>query len=94
MRLLILPSNHSCSLDPALSVLENCLAANLVLPNSCRNGVCRTCLCKLQRGQVTYRIPWPGLSYEEKQENWILPCVAQAESDLEIISVCQTKLSE
>ncbi|MFP5392026.1 MAG: (2Fe-2S)-binding protein, partial [Gammaproteobacteria bacterium] len=25
---------------------------------------------------------WPGLSREEKQEGWILPCVALARSDL------------
>jgi hypothetical protein len=36
------------------------------------------------QGEVTYRIEWPGLLREEKQEGWILPCVAMAASDLVI----------
>ena len=52
------------------------------LPSSCRNGTCRTCICLLTRGEVRYRIEWPGLSAEEKAEGWILPCVAEALSDV------------
>jgi hypothetical protein len=33
---------------------------------------------------VTYSIEWPGLSLEEKQEGYILPCVAKATSDVVI----------
>jgi hypothetical protein len=33
---------------------------------------------------VSYAIDWPGLSREEKQDGWILPCVARAESALVI----------
>jgi len=33
---------------------------------------------------VRYRIEWPGLSREEKAEGWILPCVAEAASDVVI----------
>jgi len=54
------------------------------LRTSCRNGTCRTCMCRLLQGQVRYAIEWPGLSREEKAEGWILPCVASAESDLVI----------
>jgi hypothetical protein len=31
---------------------------------------------------VTYRIEWPGLSGEEKQDGYMLPCVAYPQSDL------------
>ena len=52
--------------------------------SSCRNGTCRTCLCRLVSGQVTYRIDWPGLSLDEKCDGFILPCVAHPASDLVI----------
>ncbi|MGZ5819510.1 MAG: 2Fe-2S iron-sulfur cluster-binding protein, partial [Burkholderiaceae bacterium] len=52
--------------------------------SSCRNGTCRTCMCRLIDGQVSYRIEWPGLSADEKRDGYILPCVAYPESDLVI----------
>ena len=56
--------------------------AGIALPSSCRNGSCRTCLCRLVQGDIRWRIDWPGLSPDEKREGWILPCVASACSDL------------
>jgi ferredoxin len=67
-----------------LNVLEAASFADVQLPRSCRNGTCRTCLCRLLSGTVSYQIEWPGLSKEEKTEGLILPCVAVAESDLVI----------
>lgn len=55
------------------------------LPASCRNGTCRTCMCRLAAGKVSYRIEWPGLTREEKAEGLILPCVAYPETDVEIV---------
>lgn len=72
-----------CSV-PASSatVLQSCEAAGIELPNSCRNGTCRTCLCRLDSGSVRYLVDWPGLSIEEKRDNYLLPCVAVPTSDL------------
>ena len=70
-----------------LSLLEAAELAGvpgLQLASSCRNGTCRTCICQLSSGQVTYRIEWPGLSFEEKREGFILPCVAYPMSDVAI----------
>lgn len=39
-------------------------------------------MCQLKSGEISYQIEWPGLSKEEKKEGWILPCVAQAQTDL------------
>ncbi len=64
------------------TVLLSALAAGHALPSSCRNGVCRTCICRLHSGHVTYRMEWPGLSAEEKADGWFLPCVAYPASDL------------
>ena len=60
--------------------------ANITLPASCRNGTCRTCMCKLVSGRVTYRIEWPGLTAEEKKAGFILPCVAYPASDVVIVA--------
>jgi len=51
-------------------------------PSSCRNGTCRTCIGQLDSGQVRYEIDWPGLSAEERQEGYVLPCVAYPCSDV------------
>ncbi len=67
-----------------LTVLEAALLAGVDLPSSCRNGTCRTCVCSLQSGHITYKIDWPGLSLEEKQAGLILTCVACPQSDLRL----------
>lgn len=78
------PLGRSFEAPESLTILEAADFANLRLPRSCRNGTCRTCICKMTAGRVRYSIEWPGLSREEKQEGYILPCVAIAESDVVI----------
>ena len=68
--------------DSDQSVLQSALNANVSLPSSCRNGTCRSCVCTLLSGQISYSIDGPGLSLEEKQAGLILPCVAHPQSDL------------
>ena len=69
-----------------LPVLRSAREAGLILPSSCRNGTCRTCMCRLLSGRVRYLIEWPGLSAEEKADGFILPCVALPDSELVIES--------
>ena len=87
------PASFTVSLDPSgerfeapadRTLLLSALEAGVDLPSSCRNGTCRTCMQQLREGRVGYRIEWPGLLREEKDEGWILPCVAYPESDLVI----------
>ncbi len=66
------------------TLLQSLHAAGAGLPSSCRNGTCRTCLCRMTAGRVSYRIAWPGLLPEEKAEGWVLPCAAYPESDVVI----------
>lgn len=81
----LLPDGRSFDAPANLPLLQAAEFAGLtLLASSCRNGTCRTCLCQLSSGQVSYRIEWPGLSAEEKQEGYLLPCVAHALSDLVI----------
>jgi len=68
--------------DGVTTLLKAAERGGIRLPSSCRNGTCRTCLCKLDSGTVRYLVEWPGVSREEKQEGLILPCVAVAETDV------------
>lgn len=63
-------------------VLQSMESGGLDWPSSCRNGTCRTCIGKLESGQVRYQIDWPGLSAGEKAEGYVLPCVAYPCSDV------------
>ena len=76
-RIELVPSRACWDADPSTPLLLSAEAAGFALASSCRNGTCRSCLCRLQSGQVAYDIEWPGLSAEEKTEGWILPCVAR-----------------
>ena len=78
------PVGPTFAAPASLPLLQAAERAGLVLANSCRNGTCRTCICRLSSGQVVYRIEWPGLSAEEKQEGYILPCAAYPASDVVI----------
>ncbi|MBT2325171.1 2Fe-2S iron-sulfur cluster binding domain-containing protein [Variovorax paradoxus] len=82
MKARIEPGGFDVDLEPDRTLLQSADAAGIELPSSCRNGTCRTCICKLVAGQVRYRIEWPGVSADEKAEGWILPCVAEPQGDV------------
>lgn len=83
--------HHRCEVRPEgvvvpVAVGETLLAAlhryGVHWPSSCRNGTCRTCLGQMASGQIRHTIDWPGLSLEEKLSGAVLPCVAEARSDV------------
>ena len=76
------PAGTTFAAPAALPLLQAAERAGLAPLSACRNGTCRTCICRLSSGQVMYRIEWPGLSAEEKQAGYILPCVAFPLSDV------------
>jgi ferredoxin len=78
----VLSADLQYDVEGDLTLLEAAEMSRVELPSSCRNGTCRTCLCKLVSGEVRYTIEWPGLSAEEKAEGYVLPCVAQPVSDV------------
>ncbi|HEY8102123.1 MAG TPA: 2Fe-2S iron-sulfur cluster-binding protein [Burkholderiaceae bacterium] len=82
--IVITPNGWHVEAADAITILDAALLGDIKLPSSCRNGTCRTCMCRLISGQVSYRIEWPGLSADEKKEGYVLPCVAYPESDLVI----------
>lgn len=69
---------------PLLLAAEHAGFEGMLMDSSCRNGTCRTCICRLTSGEVHYHIDWPGLSLDEKREGYILPCVAYPLSDVVI----------
>lgn len=82
MRATLASQGWTFDTDDATTLLKAAEQGGIRLPSSCRNGTCRTCLCRLDSGAIRYLIEWPGVSREEKQAGLILPCVAVAESDV------------
>lgn len=80
------PSGLVCTSDGTSSILRSAEAAGISLPSACRNGTCRTCLCRMQSGSVRYLIDWPGLSMDEKRDGDILTCVAVPLSSLVLLA--------
>lgn len=78
------PLSASVSVEEGQALWRACRQAGVRLPKSCLNGTCRACLCQLQSGQVRYLIEWPGVSVDEREAGWILPCVATPVSDVVI----------
>ena len=76
------PAGLQYDVEGDLSLLEAADMSRVQLPSSCRNGTCRTCMCRLLSGEVSYAIEWPGLTAEEKAEGYVLPCVARPLSDV------------
>jgi ferredoxin len=78
------PSGLTFTADAETPLLIAAERAGIDMPSSCRNGTCRTCICRLRSGTAVHLIEWPGLSFDEKREGYILPCVAVARGALEI----------
>lgn len=78
------PGDLQYDVEGDLTLLEAAEMSRIALPSSCRNGTCRTCICRLVSGEVSYTVDWPGLSAEEKAEGYVLPCVARPCSNLVI----------
>jgi len=81
-RVTLLPERAEFDARSDQSVLKSALQAGVRMASSCRNGTCRTCICRLVIGRIAYEIEWPGLSAEEKREGLVLPCVARPLTDL------------
>ncbi|NHZ95158.1 2Fe-2S iron-sulfur cluster-binding protein [Massilia sp. CCM 8734] len=80
------PGGWRFEAEAGTSLLAAAEAAGVILPGSCRNGTCRSCLCRIVEGEIAYLIDWPGLSLDEKRAGDVLPCVAVARSDLVLLA--------
>ena len=75
--------NKTQPADNQKTILEHGEDAGLLIPSSCRAGMCGRCKAKLMSGEVT-QLADDGLSAEEKQQSYILCCSSIAQSDVVI----------
>jgi uncharacterized protein YcbX/ferredoxin len=75
--------NKAHPADNQKTLLEHGEEAGLIIPSSCRAGMCGRCKAKLLSGEVT-QLADDGLSAEEKQQGYILCCSSIAQSDVVI----------
>jgi len=55
----------------------------VVIPYSCQQGICQSCLTKVVRGKVPASSQI-GLTDEQKKHGYFLPCVCKPEEDLDL----------
>jgi len=63
------------------SILEQAEAAGMLLPYSCRGGMCGRCKIKLKSGEVK-QLASDGLSDVDKEQGFVLACSSIPQSDL------------
>jgi uncharacterized protein YcbX/ferredoxin len=63
------------------TILEQGEAAGMLLPYSCRGGMCGRCKIKLKSGEVR-QLASDGLSDEDKEQGFVLACSSIPQSDL------------
>ncbi|NLZ09824.1 MAG: 2Fe-2S iron-sulfur cluster binding domain-containing protein, partial [Alcaligenaceae bacterium] len=49
-KVIVQPSNHQFSVEPGATVLDAAMAADIILPYSCRTGACSSCKGKVLSG--------------------------------------------
>ncbi|MGL1921475.1 MAG: MOSC domain-containing protein [Hyphomicrobiales bacterium] len=65
------------------TILEAAEQNGIHIENSCRAGICGTCRCKLDRGEVS-SLNSMGLSSQDIAQNYILACSSYPTSNIEI----------
>lgn len=85
-RILLQPDSRYFRAALGETLLEAALRAGLDWPRSCRNGTCRSCRTRVLAGAFRHRIAWPGLNADEIAEGWVLPCVAEPEGELTVMT--------
>lgn len=79
----IAPSNIEFTAEPANTILEEALRAQINFPHGCKNGACAACKCKVTSGEISLdNYNHSALSNEELQQGYTLLCKSHAESDI------------
>ena len=74
----------SFAVEAGETVLAAGLRQHLALPFGCQSGGCGSCRVRLNSGTINYPFDPPALSQAEHDAGYILMCLAQPTSDLEI----------
>ena len=84
-KLTILPGDHEIEVAEDQPLVDAAIESGLMLPYSCRDGVCGACKGKILSGTVDYGRHGPDtLTDADKAEGLALFCCATAKSDLVI----------
>jgi ferredoxin-NADP reductase len=78
-----LRSGFQFELMPDMTLLEFAETVGVSIPYGCRQGQCGTCATRLLQGCVTMEAE-VGLSAEQKQAGFILPCVSRIHGSISI----------
>jgi ferredoxin len=75
------------SADPKKSLLDAASELGVDIVYSCREGACGTCRVLLKSGKVNYTCDASDLSLsdEEREQGYVLSCVAQPRSDCTVV---------
>src|SRR4030095_4653149 len=76
-------SGFSFEIPEDQTLLEFAETLGISIPYGCRQGQCGTCATRLLRGSVTMETE-DGLSAEQKQAGFILPCVSRLRGSISI----------
>lgn len=77
------PSGNSFTCDEDQAILKAGLAAGLMMPFSCRSGMCRSCRGKVVQGQVDFGAAHDKyLSESDRAKGLALLCCAMPKSDV------------
>ncbi|MDO3385215.1 2Fe-2S iron-sulfur cluster binding domain-containing protein [Gilvimarinus sp. SDUM040013] len=79
----ILFEHHSLPVPTGKNVLDTLLEANQQIPYSCRQGVCQSCLVKVETGFIPPQAQ-AGLSSDQINKKLILSCSCYPDSDMEL----------
>lgn len=68
---------------PGERVLDCLMRHGVMIPSSCRSGVCQTCLVRAAKGEVP-EAAQKGIKDTLRAQNYFMACVCEPEGDLEI----------
>jgi NAD(P)H-flavin reductase/ferredoxin len=75
--------SKACRLNEGESVLEGLERHGVAVPNSCRSGVCQSCLMQATAGEVPAAAQ-KGLKDSLRARNYLLACVCRPSGDITI----------
>jgi len=84
MPVVTLSNNVRIDAKAGTSVLDSALAQGVVLEHGCRTGRCGSCRARVTHGDTAPLRPATSLTDDERRKGWILTCVAEALSDVQL----------
>jgi ring-1,2-phenylacetyl-CoA epoxidase subunit PaaE len=78
-------SEKVCQVSAESTLLDVAEQNDVQIPYGCREGVCGTCATRILSGTVRMHIE-AGLTAEQKNDGYVLPCVGRAEGTVVLVA--------